>query len=280
MRLRQEQESGQIQITGNKYYKTLNMANDSSNPGIQTAIVVDNKDPDQRGRIKVSFPYDSENTATSWARVVQVYAGDQYGSYFLPEVGDEVLVGFEMNNHSNPIVLGCLYNGQKKQPASYDADNYIKNIKTKAGNEINFSDKPGEETVLVVNKTADDNQILLTLKDDGKITIQSKGKIEITAPEINMNANKKFNIAGGEVSISGSKITLDSTGDVVISSKGKISETAIENIEMSTTIGDVKLSGMNVEASAQVGATVKGMVSAELSASAETTVKGAIVMIN
>ena len=66
----------------------------------------------------------------------------------------------------------------------------------------------------------------------------------------------------------------------MISSKGKISETAIENIEMSTTIGDVKLSGMNVEASAQVGATVKGMVSAELSASAETTVKGAIVMIN
>ena len=207
-------------------------------------------------------------------------AGDQYGTYFLPEVGDEVLVGFEMNNHSNPIVLGCLYNGQKKQASSYEANNYTKNIKTKAGNEINFSDKPGEETVLIVNKTAGDNQVILTLKDDGKITIQSKGKIEITAPEIDMNASKKFNVKGGEISISGTKITLDSDGDVILSSKGKVSASAVGNVEMAASGGDVKMSGLNVSGTGEIGVTMKGNATAEISASGMTTVKGGIVMIN
>jgi uncharacterized protein involved in type VI secretion and phage assembly len=206
-------------------------------------------------------------------------AGDQYGAYFLPEIGDEVLVAFEMNNHDYPIVLGCLYNGQKKQPDAYDANNYIKNIKTKAGNEINLNDKPGEETFLIVNKTAGDNQIILTLKDDGKITIQSKGKIEITAPEIDMNASKKFNVTGGEVNISGSKITLSSDGDVAISGKGKVTGSGTSGVEISSQ-ADVDLSGLNISAKAQVGATVKGGATAELSASGVTTIKGAMVMIN
>lgn len=254
-------------------------SNGAALAGIQSASVVDNKDPDKKGRVKVSFHFDADNTGSSWARVVQFMAGSQYGSYFLPEVGDEVLVAFENNNHNNPIVIGCLYNGKSKQDTSYEDNNYTKNIKTKAGNEINFSDKPGEEQVLIISKTAGDNQILLTLKDDGKITIQSKGKIEITAPEIDLSANKKFNIKGGEVNIKGSQIVLESDGDVTIKGQGNVDAKATGKINIQAT-QDAAITGMNVTATAQVGFTAKGNATAELSASGQTTVKGGIVMIN
>ncbi len=253
-----------------------------SNPSpaeIQSATVVDNKDPDQMGRVKVSFMWDNDNTSSSWARVAQPLAGNKYGSYFLPEVGDEVLVAFANNNHNSPVVIGSFYNGQNKQADCADDNNYIKNIKTKSGNEIRFTDKPGEEEILIVSKTNTDNQIILSLKDDGKITIQSKGKIEIKAPEVDIDANKKFNLKGGEINISGSKITIHADGDIALNSEKKIVTDAKTGIEINSKM-DVKFEGLNVTVEGQVGATLKGGAKAEVSGGAETTIKGAMVMIN
>src|SRR5262245_64193000 len=64
------------------------------------------------GRVKLKFPWFDQNMETEWCRVRQFYAGNQYGAFFIPEVGDEVLVSFIHGDMRLPIILGGLYNGK------------------------------------------------------------------------------------------------------------------------------------------------------------------------
>jgi len=248
-------------------------------PAVQSAIVVDNKDPSQMGRVKVSFPWDGNSSQSNWARVVQPLAGDKYGYYFLPEINDQVLVAFEGNNHDNPIVIGSLYSGDGKQADCYDADNYIKNIKTKAGNEIRISDKPGSEQITITNKTANDNQIILTVEDSGKITITSNGKIELTAPDIKLSANDHLALCGGQVAISGTKISLHTDNGEVLIDGNKVSVNGTSEV-------DVSGAQIKVAADTQLtvdggqSATIKAALSMTVQATGETAIKGGMVMIN
>src|SRR5690606_21343759 len=72
-------------------------------PEMQTAIVTDNKDPEGLGRIKVKLPWQN-GEETPWIRITNQYAGRERGFYFIPEVDDEVLVGFEHGNINHPYV--------------------------------------------------------------------------------------------------------------------------------------------------------------------------------
>ena len=75
------------------------------------ALVTDVDDPDRAGRVKLSFPWLSDDYESWWARVAQLGAGDQRGAVWLPEVNDEVLVAFEHGDTRRPYVVGSLYNG-------------------------------------------------------------------------------------------------------------------------------------------------------------------------
>src|SRR5688572_28993399 len=82
--------------------------------GVAEAIVTDVNDPEQEGRVKLKYPLFDDNTVSDWARVRQLYAGKGYGTFFIPEVDDEVLVAFVHGDMKMPIVLGGLYNGSDK----------------------------------------------------------------------------------------------------------------------------------------------------------------------
>jgi len=84
--------------------------------GLVRAVVVDSQDPDAAGRIKVRFP-SLPNNFEAWARVSLPIGGNQTGLWALPEVGDQVVVGFESGDPRNPIVIGSLWNG-KRPPTS------------------------------------------------------------------------------------------------------------------------------------------------------------------
>ncbi len=103
--------------------------------GLHSAIVIDNKDPDGLGRIKVQYPWaDSE---TIWIRIVVPYAGADRGWFSLPEVGDEVLVGYEFGDPDYPIALGAVYNNESKPPGDTEGNNCdIKLLQTSAGKMI------------------------------------------------------------------------------------------------------------------------------------------------
>ena len=82
--------------------------------GFVCGVVTNNTDPDNLGRVKVTLPWLSPTFETDWARVVQFGLGRQSGAMFLPEVGDEVLVGFEFGDARRPYVIGGLINQNTK----------------------------------------------------------------------------------------------------------------------------------------------------------------------
>jgi uncharacterized protein involved in type VI secretion and phage assembly len=153
--------------------------------GGMIAKVVDNVDPEDRYRVRVSYPwladaYSKDTTSDGsdskvqsfWARIVSVMAGNDNGSFWLPEIDDEVLVMFEEGDFSRPIITGSLWNGANVAPAklTYSPDqtevdvpnnaqggkNDFRFIRSRMGHTIAFIDKEGAGGVsLRSNKSAE-----------------------------------------------------------------------------------------------------------------------------
>ena len=82
--------------------------------GVVVGVVTNNQDPDGMHRVKVHFPWLSDDVESNWARVAAPMAGGNRGVYFLPEVDDEVLVAFEHGKVDHPYVIGSLWNQQDR----------------------------------------------------------------------------------------------------------------------------------------------------------------------
>jgi len=162
---------------------------------LQTATVVDNNDPDKLGRIKVKFPW-LEAEETIWVRFVTPHAGEDRGWYAVPEIDDEVLVGYEFGNPNHPIVLGALYNKKAAPPsAAATPENDIKLFRTKAGNEIKINDKSGSEEIAITTKDGD-NKVVLNMSGPS-ISIESKGDIAIKGSNISIESDQKIKLKAG-----------------------------------------------------------------------------------
>jgi len=219
----------------------------------QSAVVKDNNDPDKLGRVRVKFFWQEDNVMSPWLRLVNVYSGEDRGFYFIPEIDDEVLVGFEGGNAEKPYVIGSMYHGKNK-PSWNDQDNSFKGILTRSKLKIEFDDK---KKIVTIETPAGNKAVL---SDDGKSIIlhdQNQNKIELTS----------------------SGISMDSMKDIKITSKAKVTIEGTAGVDISST-SDAKVSGLNIDLNAKVGLTAKGNATAELSAAGQTTVKGAMVMIN
>ena len=212
-------------------------------------------DPDGQFRVQVDAPTILGSSDGIWARLIQHYATAGKGSFFYPEVGDEVLLGFANDDPRFPIILGMLYGTKNKPPYTPDQENKIKAIVTKNDLKIELND---QDKIITIS-TPGGNQFVLSDKDSSIIAKDKSGnKIEMTT-------------AG---------IKLDSVKDIVLNAKGKISLTALQDISASSSGGNVSISGLNVEAKANIAFSAQGNASAEIKSAASTTVKGAIVMIN
>jgi uncharacterized protein involved in type VI secretion and phage assembly len=135
--------------------------------GVVEAIVVDVFDPAKEGRVKVQFPWFDDDMVTDWCRVCQLYAGNGYGSLFVPEVKDEVLVGFIHGDMRLPVILGGIYNGQDKPSSHREKTKDQKLIRTKAGHELIFDDQDKKLTVKTpagMTLALDDNAKTVTLE--------------------------------------------------------------------------------------------------------------------
>lgn len=224
--------------------------------GLQVATVKTlNEDPESQNRIAIQLPSNSETPDPIWARQSNFYATSGAGAGFLPEPGDEVVVGFLESDPRYPVVLGSLYSNAKPPlNTPSDNNNYIKTLTTKSKLKISFDD---EKKILLI-ETPGGNKI--TLSDEDKV-------IELN--DANNNS----------VKMSSEGIDMNSAGSIQLQAKGNISLEATGKLSL-TAQQDVAVSGLNINESAQVGYTAKGNASAELSASGQTVVKGAIVMIN
>ena len=126
------------------------------NPVLARATIAANDDPKNAGRVRLRYPWlseDSAGTASEWARVCFPGASRAGGFWLLPEVGDEVIVYFENGDLNSPIVIGSLYNAQSQAPKSglagdgnSDGKNSVRSFRSKSGHLLTFNDgesKPG-----------------------------------------------------------------------------------------------------------------------------------------
>lgn len=230
---------------------------------LTVGIVTNNKDDEGLNRVRLKLPYLSNSEETGWARVLQPGSGNGRGWNVLPEVDDEVLVGFEHGDLDRPLVLGGLVNGKDK-PKYAHADT-LKNGKVQArifnsrlGHEIRFSDGAADPDQFVkVHTVGNEATLLLGVQ---KIDLQAngipvkvyneKGSIEITKD--------------GDITLKGENITLKSTQNITID--------AGANVEVK--------SKANTAVTAQAKLDLKATAPATLESSAITTVKGTMVNIN
>jgi type VI secretion system secreted protein VgrG len=131
-------------------------------PGPQTAIVVgpagEELHVDEHGRVKVQFHWDrygqSDEKSTCWVRVSQPWAGKGWGGYFIPRIGQEVIVDFLNGDPDRPIIVGRLYNSEQPIPYPSPTQSGLRTRSTPGGNannynEIQFEDKKGEELLSI-----------------------------------------------------------------------------------------------------------------------------------
>lgn len=225
----------------------LNNSNSSAMMNLVTAIVKENWNDEYKGHVKVEYILGEEGQKTSgWVRVLQIYAGNQYGSYIVPEIGSEVLVGFIRGDFDNPVILGCLYNPQNKmQPQLPNKDNSIKSLKTKGGHEITFSEEKGKEKIQIntpakLSISLDDENKKIEIKDSSS---ENSVLIDSKSGNLSINAKKKIELACGsskiEIEANAIKIT---SGTVDISAKQTLN-TSSQSMKMEATSVQIKSKG-------------------------------------
>lgn len=176
--------------------------------GVVFALVTDNKDPQKLGRVKVKLPWLGDDAETPWAPVATLMAGKQRGTFFLPEVDDEVLVAFEHGDLDHPVVLGALWNGVDTPPLTNDDGKNAKRlIQSRNGMTLLFDDSDGAEKLQLADK--DGNEALTIDMANKKITLVSSGDLELTA-------------AQGTITISGQTVKIDSTGQAELKATGQL----------------------------------------------------------
>jgi type VI secretion system secreted protein VgrG len=169
----------------------------------ELAEVIDLQDPRSLGRIRVRYywgvaqPADAES---AWLRVSTPYAGNGKGQLFTPEVGSQVLVGYEQGQAEFALVLGNLFHPQNPQGASYTrANNHLKGLQTAGGNKFVMNDVAGAQTILLSNSNNKETGILVSFKGDGSIEINTNGPISLTAgKDITLQAGRNIVLQANE----------------------------------------------------------------------------------
>ena len=152
----------------------------------QMGRVVENADPLGLGRVRVQMVWqEAGSEKTPWIRLLQPHSGSGKGFYFVPEIGEEVLVGFQGGNAEKPYVIGTQYNGKEKSGYA-DKENNIKAVHTRSGHKLVFTE---DESILITDKSG--NEILLDTKGSN-ITITAPETMTLNAKNLNINVSQNM----------------------------------------------------------------------------------------
>jgi phage protein D/phage baseplate assembly protein gpV len=150
-------------------------------------------------RVKVTFPWLSDTNMSGWARVCVPQAGMNSGVYFMPSVGDSVVVAFQDGEISMPVVIGSVWDGPAKPPVYPPVPpNMLKSvIKTRLGHTIVLDDTPGPAMVTVQHALG--SQIVMGA--DGSITVNANTMLNLNASTIAMSAKSAINLTAPNVNV-------------------------------------------------------------------------------
>ena len=192
--------------------------------GVAIAVVTQNKDPEKLCRVKVRYPWHDKQTESYWARLASPMAGAERGLVAIPEVGDEVVVGFEREDLRFPCVLGGLWNGKDKPPRfNGDGNNDERIFQSRKKHYLLFRDGSSGAVELAHEKGRkvlfDDNGVVLqdekgnSVKIDsnsGAITIEATGKLTIKAATVSIEATGTLDLkASGTLGVRGAMVNIN-----------------------------------------------------------------------
>lgn len=215
--------------------------------GVVIGKVENNIDKEGLGRVQLSFPHLSDINLSNWARIAASMAGGDkttstsWGTYFLPDIGDEVLVAFEQGDINKPVVIGSLWNGLARPPEVNKSSNEKKVIKMKSGMQIVFDETTGSENLFLQDKAGstikmdsrEGNESLLLqdkagsmIKMDsakGDIIIEAKNTVTIKSEQSGMQIILDSTSGSENLLLKnkkGSMIKIDSANNITINAKG------------------------------------------------------------
>jgi uncharacterized protein involved in type VI secretion and phage assembly len=180
--------------------------------GVHLAQVVDLDDPERRSRVKVtlaSLNGSPQQDTELWARVCTLFAGNDRGAFWMPDVGDEVVVVFVQGDARLPIVLGGLWNNASPPPETLDSQNNLKVVRSRNGNRIILDDTSGQEKVIV--ETPGGNRITLADASGDLIRIEDSAGNSATmaAGGITVTASAKVRVQASQVEVQAGMVTVD-----------------------------------------------------------------------
>lgn len=216
------------------------------------------EDPDSQFRILVEVPLFDQNRTGIWARLSNFYSTNGAGAFFLPEVGDEVVLGFLNEDPRYPVILGSMYSSPKVKPFNGlvpDEKNKLKAIVSRSGIMIQFDD---EQKILTI-ETPSKNTVVISDKDK-KIVLQDENENNIV--------------------MSADGITIRSQKNISMEAAGTISLKGEQGVRIASPGGDVKTSGLNISEQAESQYTASGSSTATISSGMQLTLKSAMIMIN
>jgi len=181
--------------------------------GVYPALVSDIKDPDGQGRILVTLPWapdTGDSRYEAWARLATLMGGNNRGSWFIPDVNDEVLIVFEAGDPRRPYVIGGLWNGSDTPPESMDGagKNSLKVLRSRNGVKVSLDDSDGQEKLILETPGGQK----MTMKDGpGSVEIvDSNGNsVKLETSGITVTASAKVTINASQVAISAGMVTVD-----------------------------------------------------------------------
>jgi uncharacterized protein involved in type VI secretion and phage assembly len=237
--------------------------------GVVPAMVTNVEDPDDLCRIKVKYPWISEDFESDWIRIATPMAGPERGILYIPEVNDEVLIAFEHGDPHRAYMLGGLWNGSDAPalPTSEAVSGGVINkriIKTRSGHVIILDDTDGAEKIIIRDKTESNEMIIdsaensMTINVEGDFTVSAKGKITLESKD-------------AMALDSGAAFDVTSKSNATIESKG--------NFEAKTSSGNATVKGMQLALEGSAKAELKAP-SVGVNGSGMTEIKGGLVKIN
>lgn len=239
-------------------------------PGFVQGKVIENNNKEHPGMVKVEFTvWEEKKNVCEWVRLLSLYTGSAYGSYLVPEINEEVLVGFIGGSLKRPFLLGSLYpQNCELLKKDFDDKNLKKHFKTKGGMEIEILDTQDKGYIKIMTKK--EQQIMISDEKESCFIGDKDGKNQILMDfkggEVTIKAENKISLSAGNVSVE-----LDGKGKGLNQKADKIEVKASNSLELSGSSKAAVKGGM---------LQLSGSQSLKAEGGTTTEIKGAMVKIN
>ncbi len=240
-----------VTVSGRQHRSLYGLASGAADgerrlPGVAVALVTDVKDPLEQGRVRLSFPWLSDDYVSDWARSAQ-FGGERGGGVISPEVGDEVLVAFDRGALDHPYVLGGLYNGRDK-PSAHDTPLVDRtsgrvnrrSLVSRSGNRLELLDAPaGPRGVRL--RTGDESMTVHLDQTRSTITVRGDGSVSIEgARSVTVATEGTLDLRGTTVNLSGATVNIKAAAELRIAA----ATVATEAASVRTTAASVAMTGV------------------------------------